>query len=311
MKDLISKIHFDALKAKIKAKKNVEVTSKEELLLHMDALTEEYTSLGETRFYLPLSIKKEIAHLLDPFHALFTKEIKWYNNGEVCAATVCFKWSEAPAECVVDGFAKLRYEDILKNSALSREERLAKVEEFAIGLAQSRALANAGIGCQFLETAELETQQMEEEILKQIDEQKATENLPTHLSSTPTTKSKPKQTSKKTTKAAETTKEEEPTSATICEEIDGQAALSFESQDEDERPTPTQTSSLPLGSLEQAYEAVADIGNMKGISLGEIYHSRKYFLVWLVNNNSAVSAEALQIIESDKELKEKLAMTSR
>lgn len=264
-----------------------------EIFSQLELLADFVEKYGEKRYYLPLQAKKLLCTMLDADYRI---EYKVAKTAEVCEVEALLYWSDSEHPSGV-GFVRRSKSEILPTDALTSEERENLLEATCRGLAASRAITDAGIGGQLL--GEVDSKELESE---KADQQKSLDiSMTTDLPTIPSPNEK---------KALR--RERSEVKITVTEEvvppvIETTASHSPAVEKEPEG-TPEQMSfedmfvpeTMPeMADLSDEFSKVADIGTLKGNTLGDIYKSQPRYLLQLVKNGSAVAKEARTICLAD------------
>lgn len=288
-----------------------EIKDEEDVLSNLYYLSKE-DNRGSR--YLPLQYKRIVEKLIcGMFNSAFEysdKEDVYYEkigNTVLCCANVRWvQYAEDGSKKVLGhGFHALTLSEVFPGTFMSDEDRISKWKSTVIGGAKSRALYDGGIGLEFYgdvfapeENLDENDHSSEKKEEKKTRKRKAKDEDKTYSESgMPIPKAK-----RAEAEPEEKAKEEPETKDEPKDEPETAVFTPVE--------TPV-TEAVPENpkkeySLEQAKEVIADIGNYKGVSLGEIYEKVPRNILFLArkSNDDDVRAAALTIIESDENLKE-------
>lgn len=186
------------------------------------------------------------------------------------------------------GFHALTLNEVFGGDFISTPERISKWKATAIGAAKSRALHDGGIGLEFygdIISEETKAETPKEDAKAETKEEKAKPEKEYSQLGLPVPA--PKKGRKKA--------EEAPTPVEV---------LSDEPKHVDISDGYENTPDGVLMKIEKAFEQVADIGNCKGMNLGQIYETSPKSILFLIRNSQIESVRegALAIMKSDEDL---------
>lgn len=247
--------------------------------------------------YIPLQYKRILEKLiLGMFNSTFEykdkEDVYFEKIGDVliCCANVYLVTYMPSGERKVlgHGFHSLSFDEVMPGQFLSEAERVSKWKSTVIGGAKSRALYDAGIGLEFYGDIFAPEENLDdEELIQASEKKKASQKKDIRYSDD----GMPIPSPKKAPKASKADK-------TVAEVIEPKA-----------ENVESNSSKEPFMDLEVAKAMIADVGNYKGMSLGEIYDSQPAFICFLARKSASeeVIKAALAIIESDTELSERFS----
>ncbi len=280
----------------------------------LDEIIENILFLGEKTedtFYLSLQDKKMIAFLFAPQNRL---EYRVERTETSVAVEALFYWEPEDVNPAGVGFVKMVNSQVDQELFVTDEIRNTKLEAIARGRAASRALYDAGIGMEFY--GDIIAPEEYENSIAKAEAGSETEKTP------PTTRIQveaseptkdidvqpalpvPKRNKKKATAPTPQPYKEKYAAAG---DNGGEESDTEPVEAEAHSPAPAADLAPTAGAeiaLNDAYEAIADIGNHHGETLKDIYEKYPKNLVFLVNKGSNVRDEALAIIRSNPELSE-------
>lgn len=279
---------------------------------------------GITSYYIPLRIKKLLCTMLDSEYRI---EYKVAKTDEFCEVEALFFWSdyEIPTG---RGYVRKHISQISPMDSLTNEERLSLMESTCRGAAATRAISDAGVAAEYygdvedLLLAQKEQEAIEESLEKVVDEKvptttskndktaerraKANAKAEVPSSTSPTDVEEPQTVEEPITEeASEESKDDLEVSKNIESAVEEPIVEASASQDEKKFESEI--------SLEDAFNAIADVGTLAGNTLGDIYKkaNNKKMIIYIANRSETVSEHAKVIIYSDKELTEKYERHTR
>ena len=180
------------------------------------------------------------------------------------------------------GFHSLSFDEVMPGQFLSESERISKWKSTVIGGAKSRALYDAGIGLEFYGDIFAPEENLDdEEIIQASEKKKASSKKDAMYSDDGMPIPAPRR------PVAETSV------VPIAEVPEADTVVEPEVED--------------VMDLEIAKAIIADVGNYKGMTLGQIYETNPAFIIFLARKSLSpnVTKAAVTLINSDENLKAK------
>ena len=145
--DILNKTRLSALCLRINAKKGAEVaTDLDSCIDNLEYLLEDKTVDGESRKYLPLSIKEELFHLIYPDGYVHCETI--FHNDTQMASCEAYVYADASGErCIGEGLADQKVSEV--NIFDGADRAIQATRRICKGRAKSDALRDAGIASWF------------------------------------------------------------------------------------------------------------------------------------------------------------------
>lgn len=264
----------------------------EDILLNIEKFME--TSPENENKFLRLKTKRLIAKAIssscyETFTVSYTKQsVKVEAN---------FYWGEEKSTPAGTGYCELSLSQIFPDQFMTAEEKFTKMEDCARSKALSKAMTNAGIGLGF------DIEEPEEVsigvTLSENTEKPQSETSESGLPKPTPKRGRPRKNPEEAVKEPQILprQEEEPPVKMIQEEEKAEA----EGKEEQLTLSLNESNSTP-NELELAFNAVADVGNYKGLTLREIYANNPKNLIFLMNRSETCRKEAAIIVASDAEL---------
>lgn len=293
MKNELLRRHYERLLIEQINKNKGNAETPEDIWDNLHYLEKKVTKYDEIVSYLPLQLKKILAFILDPDNRI---EYVVNKTAEYCEVEARFYWSSCETPAGI-GFKKMYVNQIRSTDSISHEERESALEATVRGCAATRALTDAGIGLEFY--GDCFDYDFEEDDAESRLNQMADDKLPQPENDNG--KKAAKKSESKPVSEASASK----TDAPIDTKPEKVAKTEITSSATNES-TEAEDTTLPPLTLEDAKNAIIDIGSYQGNKLGDIFNLQPRNLIWLVNNHSAVAKEAKMLIETNPELKKYL-----
>ncbi|MBO5371734.1 MAG: hypothetical protein J6A75_03335 [Lachnospiraceae bacterium] len=309
-KELLSSSAERALK-EIIGKKGGD-TSKD-VFDNLEYLTDKATSYGEDFYYIPVLIKKLLCTYIDPDYRI---EYVVTKGGDWCECEAKLYWSDSEQPAGI-GFVRRYANQISPFDSLSKEERLSQLEANCRGASATRAIADAGVASHFW------GDMSGFEIKGEMEEAEASAKMRAEAK-IPEVKSAVEKKAEKREKAkskAEATASELPSAKEVFETTSNDFASEevvfaedcstpsffdfLEGNEETPDGNTEEVASEEIG-LDDALNAVSDMGTYKGQTLGNIYKMMPRNLVYLATHSSTVGKYARVIIATDEALSKML-----
>ena len=205
------------------------------------------------------------------------------------------------------GYHCLTLDEVFGGEFMSAEQRISKWKATAIGAAKSRALHDGGIGLEFygdIIPEESKAAEAPEETPEKTEKPEKDSEKEYSALGLPVPKPKRGRPPKSETK---TEQEPEPKDEAKAEQDQEPKDEPKSEQEPEPKGIPEGYEETPEGflmSLELANSQVSDIGNFKGMKLGEIYSTNPKHILFLVRNSAKeeVREGAISIMKRDPEL---------
>ncbi len=238
--------------------------------------------------YIPLQYKRVLEKLIfGAFNTSFEYEdgkdvyFEKIDGTLICTANVYWvQFIDGQKKILGHGFHSMALSEVMSGIFMTDEERKAKWKSTVIGGAKSRALHDGGIGLEFygdIFAPEINLDEAETKDDSKNTSSEEKDNNEYSASGLPIPKAKRRGRPKKETEndVTDISKNKDTENVNI--------------------------------SIEKARNTCADIGNYKGLTLGEIYEVAPKNLIFLLNNskNKDVISSAKVIVRADKELLER------
>ncbi len=273
----------------------------------LEFLAEKVTRYGEDFFYIPVLVKKLLCTMLDPDYRIeytVTKTNDW------CDCEAKLYWSDNSEKPAGIGFVR-RYLFQMGDSSLSKEEKLTQLEANCRGASATRAIADAGVASHFWgDMSRFEIKSEQEEAEKSAKMQ-AEGKVPAVKSAVEKKEERREKAKAKATTASEPpVKEVTETTSNKSEVVFAEDCATpsfFDFLDGEETPdSNTEEVASEEIDMDDALNAVSDMGTYKGQTLGNIYNMIPRNLVYLATHSASVGKYARAIIATDEALSKML-----
>ena len=255
---------------------------KDDIFDQLIYLTDSIESFGETRLYISLPVKEALVRMLDA-DARYEYEVLPSKEGTAITVNCFLKWSDQDTYSGI-GTCTRFLPSIFKFDSLTEDERKEKWIKTVKSLARADAIRDAlALGVYDFDDSERQIANEE----KIIAEKKAEAKVPE-------------------IKSVNEKKAEHTAKPVITEEIK-EKEMPVTPEEPIQITIEDEFTTIPLGTvetsddmpLEEAMNALADIGNYKGNKLGDILKVAPRNIPFLVNQNSSVKDAAMVIIKAN------------
>lgn len=307
--ELLRKHYISLLCKKIKATKQVECETAEDIFEYLPYLAKEKVEYGDEKTsWLDITTKKMLAKIIDPNCRLEYSVIERTKTELAIEARLYWSDSEFPAGI---GFVKRSLSQLVTNDKTATQVEI-EFEALVRGAAATRAFTDAGIGLEFYGDGfdslfeEIESKEATDRLERKKEDAKTQfeKSVPQIPSAEERKAATRKRNAEKKAKEAEkaTPPEEEPITLPPSVNEATEEAPETVSMEEPTVPVAEPIAPSPSLTVEEAKMVIADMGNFTGQPLGLIFEANPRNLVWLVRNGSAVADAARVIVEADGRL---------